>query len=73
MKISKVCFEYRQDDGEMLTRTLTDADAEQWGDWLKQVCLQAHIRNRNPDWSSLGWQENTHRIVAVNAEQAVKK
>ena len=66
MQIIRVCLEYQQDDGRMTTRTLAGIDAKQWDDWIKQVCLQAYTRNRNPSWSSLNWQENAHRIVAAS-------
>ncbi len=68
MQVIRVCLEYEEDDGRTLTRTLAGSDAKQWDEWVKQVCLQAFTRNRNPSWSSLNWQENTHQIVKASGD-----
>jgi hypothetical protein len=68
MQLRRICFEYEHEDGRVTTRTLEGPDAEQWGKWLKQVCLDAFNRRRSPDWGSLLWQDDTHQIIALNKE-----
>jgi hypothetical protein len=54
-KLVKVTFEYDLSDGSKLKVMLEGKDAEQWDEWLKQVCGLAFVHNKNPEWGSLNW------------------
>ena len=51
-KVISIRIEYS--DGSYLQ--LKGDGAQQWQEYVKEVCVLAHVHNMNPDWASLPWE-----------------
>lgn len=56
MKTLKVELTQQDDNGEVIVKTLTGDEAEQWQKWMDSLCLFAWNHRQNPEWSRLQWE-----------------
>jgi hypothetical protein len=51
-----------EDDGRVIVKTLEGEDADKWQKLIAELCLFAHVHNKNPDWASLKWRKSEESV-----------
>ena len=55
-KVSKITMEmYDAEKGEISTKWLEGKEAEQWNNWMRELCYRAEKLGINPKWLALRW------------------
>ena len=65
MELTKLTFNYIDEDKKEYRRTLTGEDVQLWHRCIIAVCQFADSYSMNPDWQNLNW-----KTVLVNKRQS---